>query len=161
MRARVVSGAPALGQRFEQLRAVILAQPREAQALARDVLTMRERMRANLDRSTADALDVKQMPGGLIDIEFMAQFAALRHGHACRELLMFSDTIRILETLESAGIADYNSIKALVSVYRAYRRRIHKQALQERYAMIPADTLGAPRATVERLWQQWIVEAAG
>src|SRR5699024_1346365 len=125
-----------------------------------EVQAMREKMRENLDRSRAGALDVKEMPGGLIDIEFMAQFAALRYGHECPELLMFSDTIRILETLESAGIADYDSIKALVSAYRAYRRRTHKQSLQEQHAMIDAGELAGPRAAVERLWQQWIAGPA-
>lgn len=160
VRARVVAGSPELGRHFGAIRESILAQPRDEHVLAQKVLTMREKMRRSLNRSSGDVLDVRQMPGGLIDIEFMAQFAALRYGHECRELLIFSDTIRILETLESAGIADYNSIKALVSVYRAYRRRIHKRALQEQHATISADELVAPRAAVERLWQQWIVDVA-
>lgn len=160
VRARVVAGSPALGQRFADIRAAILAQPRDAGQLAREVLDMRDKMRTSLDRSGKGQLDVRQMPGGLIDIEFMAQFAALRHGHDCRELLIFSDTIRILETLESAELADYDSIKALVSAYRAYRRRIHKDALQEEYPMLGVDELVAPRAAVERLWRQWIVNVA-
>lgn len=161
VRARVVAGSPGLGRRYDAIRAAILGQRRDPQALARDVLNMRERMRASLDRSRGDRLDVRQMPGGVIDIEFMAQFAALRHGSECPELLIFSDTIRILETLESAGLADYDTIKTLVSVYRTYRSRIHKQALQEEYPVIGADELVAQRGAVERLWRQWIVELAG
>src|SRR5699024_4815601 len=149
-----------LGQRINAIRESILGQQRDSQTLAREVLNMREKMRSNLSRSRGDRLDVRQMPGGLIDIEFMAQFVVLCHGHECRELLIFSDTIRILETLESAGMADYNSIKTLVSIYRAYRRHMHKHALQEEYAMIDVNELVASRLAVERLWQQWIVDVA-
>src|SRR5699024_1224084 len=92
--------------------------------------------------------------------EFMAQFVALRYGHDCREILIFSDTIRIMETLESAGLADYDSVKALVSAYRDYRRLAHKLALQEQYPLIGADQFLAQRAAVERLWRRWIVDVA-
>ncbi|HLQ85777.1 MAG TPA: bifunctional [glutamate--ammonia ligase]-adenylyl-L-tyrosine phosphorylase/[glutamate--ammonia-ligase] adenylyltransferase, partial [Salinisphaeraceae bacterium] len=161
VRARVVAGSQALEQRFSAIRATALTRPRDVQTLAREVCSMRTRMRRNLDRSRADMLDVRHMAGGLIDIEFMAQFAVLRYGRECEELLLFPDTIRILETLESAGIADYTSTRTLVSAYRAYRRRIHKLALQEQEALIAADELAQRRSAVQALWQQWLEAAAG
>ncbi len=160
VRARPVAGSSTLGERFTQVRETVLARHREPKALAREVQTMRKRMRANLDRSSGEQLDVKQMPGGLIDIEFMAQYAALCHGHDCPELLLFSDAIRILETLESAGIVDYDNTRTLVSAYRAYRRRIHEQALQQQRAMIASDELVDRREAVQRLWQRWIGQAS-
>ena len=160
VRARAVAGAARLAHQFEHMRIQVLAQPREPRALAADVLAMRERMRAALDHSHDNLLDVKQMHGGLIDIEFIAQFVALRYGYDCAELLMFSDTIRILETLESAGLAEYAQTRLLVSAYRAYRRHIHKQALQEQYALIEANELLDRRAAVQALWQLWIVDVA-
>lgn len=156
VRARPIAGSIGLGARFKHIRQGILAQPRDLSLLAAAVQSMRERMRTRLDGSTAHELDVRQMHGGLIDIEFMAQFAALYHGHACAELLLFSDTIRILETLESAGIASYADIRMLTSAYRAYRRHIHARALQERPARIAEDDFVARRSAVQVLWQQWL-----
>lgn len=160
VRARAVAGSARLAQQFERIRTTMLAQPREPGVLAGEVLAMRERMRGALDRSRNGELDVKQMRGGLIDIEFIAQFVALRYGSECDELLMFSDTIRILETLESAGLAAYADTRALVSAYRAYRRHNHKQALQEQYAMIDATELADRRTIVQTLWQRWIADVA-
>src|SRR5699024_2987706 len=50
VRARFVCGSRELGRHFEQVRAAILAQPRDARTLAGEVQTMREKMRDNLDR---------------------------------------------------------------------------------------------------------------
>ncbi|MES1948386.1 glutamate-ammonia-ligase adenylyltransferase [Salinisphaera sp. C84B14] len=53
------------------------------------------------------------MDGGLIDIEFLAQFMVLAYGQGCPELMIFTDAIRILETTESAGRADYEQVATL------------------------------------------------
>jgi glutamate-ammonia-ligase adenylyltransferase len=156
VRARPVAGDAGLGARFIALREDVLAREREGSALTARVRAMRERMRRAKDHSNAAALDVKQMRGGLIDIEFMAQFAALRYAHDRREVVRFTDAIRILETLESAGIARYESIRTLTCAYREYRRRIHAQSLQRQRAMIPADALAETRAAVAALWDEWI-----
>jgi len=117
---------------------------------------MRDRMRRAKDESNEQQVDVKQMAGGLIDIEFIAQFVALRYGAECPELLIFTDAIRILETLESAGLASYDDIKTLTNAYRRYRRSIHAQALQRQRAMIAHGDWTDMRAAVARLWQRWI-----
>ena len=157
VRARHVSGHAGLGERFSEIRREVLAQPRDAGKLAREVCEMRDRMRRVKDESSGDWLDVKQMPGGLIDIEFIAQFSALRYGHDCPELLRFTDAIRVLETLESAGIADYDDVKTLTKAYRQYRQRIHADSLQRNRAMMHADEASDLRRAVAALWQAWIV----
>ena len=156
VRARAVSGDAALGERFGEIRREILATPRDERQLARDVYDMRDRMRRAKDESNEQQVDVKQMAGGLIDIEFIAQFVALRYGAECPELLIFTDAIRILETLESAGLASYDDIKTLTNAYRRYRRSIHAQALQRQRAMIAHGDWTDMRAAVARLWQRWI-----
>lgn len=155
-RARFVAGDATLGKSFTRLRSEVLGRQRDNAQLRGQVTAMRDKMRASLDCSKAGQLDVKQMPGGLIDIEFMAQYAVLRHAHACPELLLFTDNIRVLETLESGGIVDYDTTKTLVSVYRAYRQQIHAQALQECRAMITADKFSDERAAVQAVWRQWL-----
>lgn len=160
VRARRVAGDETLGVRFAALREDVLARRRDPAALANEVRVMRERMRQVKDKSNAEQLDVKQMPGGLIDIEFMAQFAALRYAHQRREIVRFTDAIRILETLESAGIASYDAVRSLTRAYREYRRLIHAESLQRHRAMIPIDALVTMRAEVVALWNAWIEETA-
>lgn len=160
VRARYVGGDRSLGERFGEIRREILSMPRDVRQLAREVCDMRERMRRAKDKSNAEQLDVKQMAGGLIDIEFVAQFVALRYGAECPELLIFTDAIRILETLESAGIARYEDIKTLTNAYRRYRRSIHAQALQQQRAMIAAEQWRERRNAVAALWQEWIASKA-
>jgi len=156
VRARFVAGASDLGARFGTIRQQVLALPREVGELAGQVRDMRDRMRKAKDESTADRADVKQMSGGLIDIEFIAQFSALRQGHYCPELLLFTDAIRILETLESAGIAEYEDVRTLTHAYRQYRQQIHADSLQRQRAMIDADRWADQRRAVARIWQEWI-----
>jgi len=58
----------------------ILDMPRDAERLAADVRAMREKMRAHLASKRADIVNLKQDAGGLVDIEFLAQFARLALG---------------------------------------------------------------------------------
>ncbi len=162
VRARPVAGDTALGARFAALRRELLARKRDPSALAAEVRSMRRRMREVKDETTDERWDVKQMPGGLIDIEFMAQYAALAYGHDCPELLVFTDAIRILETMESARYASYEDIRTMTRAYRDYRRVVHAAALQGQRAMIDRDSRREPeRQAVADLWARWIDQSAG
>lgn len=156
VRARPVAGDRALGEAFRGVREEILSRERDANELRRDVVDMRRKMRESLERRGSGELDLKQAPGGLIDIEFLAQYAVLRHADECRELLIFTDTIRILETLESGRLLDYSSAKALTDAYRAYRRRVHAAALQQTRAMIGETEFAEEREAVRRVWKEWL-----
>ncbi|MES1930720.1 (glutamate--ammonia-ligase) adenylyltransferase [Salinisphaera dokdonensis CL-ES53] len=156
VRARHVSGHAGVGERFAEIRREVLGRERDVGRLAREVCNMRDRMRKVKDETSGDWLDVKQMAGGLIDIEFIAQFSALRYGHDCPELLRFTDAIRVLETLESGGIATYDDVKTLTRAYRLYRQRIHADSLQRNRAMMHADEMRELRDGVAALWQSWV-----
>lgn len=160
VRARPVAGNTPLAEAFERLRRDILARPRELPELAEEVRAMRTRMRDYKDESTADELDVKQMAGGLIDIEFLAQFAALAYGQRFNEIVRFTDAIRILESMESAEIWALDDVQCLTRAYRDYRRIAHGAALQEQRAMIDVKTAPPARAHIAELWHQWIDAAA-
>ncbi|CAM5630021.1 Bifunctional glutamine synthetase adenylyltransferase/adenylyl-removing enzyme [Streptomyces alboniger] len=57
----------------------ILAVPREHAAVLADVASMRQRWRAERDRSDERQFDLKQGLGGLLDIEFALQGLVLAH----------------------------------------------------------------------------------
>jgi len=62
---------------------------------------MRERMRKELSAGDAARFDIKQDPGGIADIEFLAQYWALLWAREYPPVAMFSDTIRQLESVAS------------------------------------------------------------
>jgi glutamate-ammonia-ligase adenylyltransferase len=162
VRARPVAGDAGLGERFAALRREILGRERDLAGLAGEIAAMRERMRRAKDATSQTHWDVRQMPGGLVDIEFMAQFAVLAYGHRCPELLIFTDAIRILETLESAQLVPFDEIQALTHAYRDYRRMAHAAALQRQPAMIArASRREGLRQRIAELWAQWIGTTIG
>jgi [glutamine synthetase] adenylyltransferase / [glutamine synthetase]-adenylyl-L-tyrosine phosphorylase len=100
-RARVVSAPPAFKARIESAIADVLRRRRDAHAVARDVVEMRTAIAT--EKGEADPWDFKYVAGGLIDIEFVAQYLQLVHAEALPEILDTS-TARALEKAARAGI---------------------------------------------------------
>jgi [glutamine synthetase] adenylyltransferase / [glutamine synthetase]-adenylyl-L-tyrosine phosphorylase len=82
VRARWVAGDRAMASQFAQLRSRTLAQPRDPAQVQASVSSMREKMRAELDRSTGSVFDLKQGDDGLVDLEFFMQAKVLSAGVA-------------------------------------------------------------------------------
>jgi glutamate-ammonia-ligase adenylyltransferase len=77
-RARTIAGDAKLRERMEHELCVLAHEAAEPGKLARDVREMRELI--DKEKGSANPFDVKNVKGGLIDIEFVAQWAALRRG---------------------------------------------------------------------------------
>ena len=154
VRARVVAGEPNLAQRIAAVRREVLGRARDAAVLRTEVRDMRERMRAELDQHDPTRFDLKQGTGGIADIEFMVQYLVLRYAHDHPKLLVWSDNIRLLETLGAAGLLAPADAQLLGEAYRIYRKRVHQLTLQELPAVVDADAFAAPRTQVTALWQR-------
>ncbi len=74
-RARVVAGDPSLAREIEAIVADVLRAPRDPATLARDVREMRELVER--EKGNDDPWDLKLAEGGLMDIDFIAQFFVL------------------------------------------------------------------------------------
>ena len=100
---------------FELVRGETLSRARDQGALRDDVVAMRTKMRAELDRSQRDAarFDLKQGEGGLVDLEFLLQYLVLRDAHAVPALLAPRTTPGLLEALCEAGSFDSQTCEAL------------------------------------------------
>lgn len=153
-RARVVAGPATLAERFQAIRRAVLGRERDPVALRQEVRDMRERMRAELDTSTAELFDLKQGRGGIADIEFMVQYKILANAHRHPELLTYPDNIRQLDGLERFGVLPIADAARLRNAYRALRRRIHRLKLQEQPARIPVDEARDERESVIRVWRR-------
>ncbi len=82
VRARMIFGNEELQQQYLNVRQDILSKPREFIELKNDIITMREKMRSHLDKSSESFFDIKQGQGGLVDIEFLAQFLVLAYAYS-------------------------------------------------------------------------------
>jgi len=84
-RARTIFGPPELCQRLNDSIHDILTSPRDADTLLGDVADMRARLDA--DRHTDCIWALKHLRGGLVDIEFIAQYLTLKHAPDHPDLL--------------------------------------------------------------------------
>lgn len=162
VRARVVAGSTELGQRYQQLRGQILALPREIGELRTAVRDMRQKMRDHLLPAEAETgarpyFDLKHGTGGIVDIEFMVQFAVLAWAHKFPGLGRWTDNIRILESLQQQGLLSDSDCKGLAEAYKSYRASAHRLALQQQKLRVAADRFGTERALVSKLWHQFMV----
>ncbi|HKY92569.1 MAG TPA: bifunctional [glutamate--ammonia ligase]-adenylyl-L-tyrosine phosphorylase/[glutamate--ammonia-ligase] adenylyltransferase [Nevskiaceae bacterium] len=153
-RARFVAGPPALGDQFDALRRAVLSRPRDPDTLRKDVLEMRAKMRAHLDKSGATQWDVKQGAGGMIDIEFITQFLLLRDAHANPRLTDWPDHWRQTEVLADGGSLAPEDRDALIAAYREYRACLHELALQQEPGLVDAGRFRAERADVSARWDR-------
>lgn len=117
VRARAIAGDDALAAAFDAVRAEVLARSRDLATLSGDVSSMRRRMRAELDRSDAAMLDLKQGEGGLVDLEFLLQFLVLRDAGAHPALLAARGTRALLDAAVAAGSVDAATHDALVQAH--------------------------------------------
>lgn len=159
-RARFIVGDTAIGAAFTQLRREMLCQPRDAEALRRDVLDMRTRMQQKLDTSSATHFDIKQGRGGITDIEFITQFLVLRDAQRHPLLADWSDNWRQLDALEQVGSVSAADKEILIAAYRAYRAAVHARSLQNEPARAPATEFTAERDRVRRLWERFLERPA-
>jgi glutamate-ammonia-ligase adenylyltransferase len=155
VRARGVAGDPALLQRFEAIRREVLVRPRQIDALRREVVAMRERMRAEHLHAEPGVFDLKQGYGGIVDLEFLVQYLVLARACELPQLARWSDNVRQLETLSATGVLSAPDADALRAAYLALRGAAHRLGLQQRETLVAADELLAQRQTVRRLWRQW------
>ena len=160
VRARVVFGEAALGERFNAIRRAILSQSRSAEALQTEVREMREKMRTHLSNKHKGRWDIKTDAGGITDIEFIAQYLVLRYAAEQPELTRWSDNVRIFELMATYHKMAADEAEALTQAYVTLRDALHHRALQELPGHVEPEAYGAEQQTVLSSWQRWLVTPA-
>jgi [glutamine synthetase] adenylyltransferase / [glutamine synthetase]-adenylyl-L-tyrosine phosphorylase len=153
-RARCAVGPPALCQRIEAVRREVLCAPRDRAALAQEVRSMREKVRA-AHAVKATAFDVKHSRGGMMDAEFAVQQLVLADSAAHPELLDNVGNIALLQRAEAAGLLAAGTGAAAADAYRSLRHHQHIARLDEQSSAFdnPAQ-FDAERAAIEALTRQ-------
>lgn len=123
-RARVIDGPPKLVANVEHVVRDVLMAPRDPDALVVDVSDMRTRMEA--EHHTDSIWEVKHVRGGLVDVEFIAQYLQLRDGHAHPDILS-TNTAGALKAIRDAGLladAVADDLLAALRLWQAVQGRI-------------------------------------
>jgi len=154
VRARVVAGDADIARQFERIRAGVLARPRDAGKLRKDVIEMRQKMQQELDKSSRDAVDLKHGRGGIVDVEFMVQWGALYWSAKHADLLGYTDNQGLLEAFSRSGLMTGDEVGELSAAYSAIRRHVNHLALQDEPPLVGLDELSEHREAVARIWDK-------
>ncbi len=164
VRARQVAGDPAVGGELAAIRRDILCQARDTEALAAEVVKMRNRMRDHLlpnELTEPGVFHLKQGRGGIVDIEFMVQYAVLVWSNGHPALADWTDNVRLLETLDREGLFSSSECEALTEAYLAYRSEAHRLALQQQPDEVAVERFLQPRQAVTAKWRQLFPDDTG
>ena len=144
-RARVIAGDKGLAKNATAQIRKILTAPRDRAKILADILDMRAMVEDA--KGGEGAWDLKQAPGGLVDIEFVAQALLLQHAHEHPQLIS-TETETVLAAAAAVGVLPLKEADILLPALRLY------QALTQMIRLClttPFDPETAPRALLERL----------
>ncbi len=116
-RARVVSGPADLAAKIETAIHDVLCRKRNPRTVADDVIEMRAAIAK--EKGDKDPWDFKYAAGGLIDIEFIAQYLQLIHAATTPEILDTS-TARALEKASRFGVLKPEDAEVLRPAVRLF-----------------------------------------
>jgi glutamate-ammonia-ligase adenylyltransferase len=117
-RARVVGASPTFAARVESVIRGVLTRPRDAESVAGDVVEMRAAIAQ--EKGDSNRWDLKYAAGGLVDLEFIAQYLQLIHAADTPEILDTS-TARVLDKAWRLGLITTEVAEVLRPAVRLYQ----------------------------------------
>jgi glutamate-ammonia-ligase adenylyltransferase len=156
LRARPVAGSDTIAQAFAQVRSATLSAGLHQDTLRNDVISMRSRMRKQLDKSDGDFFDLKQGKGGIGDIEFLVQYLVLLNAAKHASVFHFSDNIRQLDALAETACIDQETANRLQDAYREYRLRVHRLLLDDQTVRVAQAEFLQQRSYVVSVWTRFL-----
>jgi glutamate-ammonia-ligase adenylyltransferase len=116
-RARVISSSAEFRARIENIIRKALTRPRSAVTVAKDVKDMRRAVA--LEKGDKDIWDLKYAAGGLVDIDFIAQYLQLAHAAEKPDILDVS-TLHVLDNAARLGVLPPSSAEILRAAAHLY-----------------------------------------
>jgi glutamate-ammonia-ligase adenylyltransferase len=116
-RARVISASSEFRGKIERIIREVLTRPRDAVAVASDVAEMRRAIA--LEKGEDDVWDLKYAAGGIVDIDFIAQYLQLVHAAEKPDILDVS-TLEVLDSAARLGVLSQSAVEILRSAARLY-----------------------------------------
>lgn len=139
VRARPVVGNPVIADRFETVRREVINRERDRAVVQEEVAEMRGRLREQ--HSGGDPY--KHGPGGLLDIDFLAQLGVLSQAARDPGLSATTSTQDQLSRLGASGWLEPSEAQTLNRTYRELTEARHLQALCRNGCDLEPDTSDA------------------
>lgn len=121
-RTRPITGSDRLRQKISSIIKSVLAKPRNADMLKKEILEMRSRI--TKQRKPNGNWDISAVRGGLIDAEFICAYMQLLNAAQNPEILHYS-TIVALDNITQAGIADLTLVRDAEGFYKNMAQLLH------------------------------------
>jgi len=140
-RARVLAATPGFAARLRKAVIAALSRPDDPAKIRRDTVAMRERIAAELP--PRGPFDVKTLPGGMLELTFIAEALQLIHGPAA-PMLFRANTAEALLALAAAGHlaeADGQALVAADFLWRSIQGIDRLTGLRETETAPPAAML--------------------
>jgi [glutamine synthetase] adenylyltransferase / [glutamine synthetase]-adenylyl-L-tyrosine phosphorylase len=116
-RARVISSSPDFAGKIERVIREVLTRPRNPASTAGDVADMRRAIA--LEKGENDVWDLKYAAGGMVDIDFIAQYLQLVHAADKPDILDVS-TLHVLDNAARLGVLPQSAAEVLRPATRLY-----------------------------------------
>lgn len=157
VRARGICGDELVLQEFNDIRQKTLTKQRDRNEVKQEVLAMRQKMYEHFVQTytpKADEFHLKYSYGGLIDIEFIAQYLVLAFSHDYPVLAVWSDNVRIFESVDEVGLLDKDTCQTLTKLYLHIRKVAHLKALDDKTRLVKADDWQTVQTTITQIWDR-------
>ena len=134
-RARFIAGSPALEAHFNRIRQEVLCLDRNEKELAAELLEMRQRMLKEQAAKLGNRLSgsPKHGPGGLVDIEFIAQLGVLANARLYPRVIRATGTGQQINELASIGWLSGTETQQLLETMAGLRNQKLMAALIRDY----------------------------
>lgn len=116
-RSRIVAGDENFRDDVRREIVSVLCQSRDGEKIRKDVAEMRARIEE--EKGTSDIWKIKQVPGGLVDVEFIAQCLQLVHAHDHPHIL-HANTAETLRLCVDEGLISNDDAEILQPAIRLY-----------------------------------------
>jgi len=121
-RARAIAGDASLTDEITQVIRNNLAEKRDPAVIKDDVHEMRQRIWK--EYGSKNIWEMKQAPGGVVDLEFMIQYYQLIYGHELADCLT-QNMATSLKTLAKSGKIEKGHAEQLLSAHAFYQKISH------------------------------------
>lgn len=163
IRARFIAGDKTIQRSFQKIRQQILVKPRDQQDLKQQVVAMRDKMRNQAKISAVSTgsvvsanstinwsqADLKQQSGGMLDIEFMAQYFCL----ACQaDVIKPYNTVGCLRLAGEQKLLQTADADKLIEYYHLYRDQLNRQTLLADKNAVKAESFQTALNFVKEFW---------
>jgi glutamate-ammonia-ligase adenylyltransferase len=131
-RARVISSSPEFRSKIERIIRAVLTRRRDRASTAGDVVDMRRAIA--LEKGEDDVWDLKYAAGGMVDIDFIAQYLQLVHAADTPDILDVS-TLHVLDNATRLGVLPQSAAQVLRPATRLYHdlTQILRLCVSERF----------------------------